>query len=449
MAPEESPVRRGLPRIPGGDPWPSTASRNPTKTGVASGGSTGLTPADRSDAALAPASELNSHPEPTTSRPAAPHSDTMVAVRRGLPRTVGGEQWPEAATVPALFSTPARKRLADVDTSSVWSRTSPSSEETIASAVSSGLEPRRYGRYTFRQWVGAAVVATAVAVGLIAVAVAGARWLLSLDIVSEFVAEYSGEYPLPEGAPVGIPAWLAWQHFFNAFLLLLIIRSGWGVRSQRKPPAYWAPRRNPSAKVSLTVWFHQSLDLLWLVNGVVFIALLFLTGQWMRIVPTSWEVFPHALSAALQYASLQWPIENGWVHYNSLQQLAYFTTVFVAAPLAAVTGFRLSALWPTTFVGLTKVFPIEWARALHFPVMLYFVVFIVVHVALVLSTGALRNLNHMYAAQGSTDPEAYADNWTGFWMFVLSLMTFIAAWIAARPVVLAPIARMFGPVTAR
>ncbi|WP_218157734.1 hypothetical protein [Saccharopolyspora shandongensis] len=28
-----------------------------------------------------------------------------------------------------------------------------------------------------------------------------------------------------------------------------------------------------------------------------------------------------------------WPTENGWVHYNALQQLAYFTTVFVAAAL--------------------------------------------------------------------------------------------------------------------
>ena len=61
---------------------------------------------------------------------------------------------------------------------------------------------------------------------------------------------------------------------------------------------------------------------------------LFVTGQWMRIVPTSWDVFPNAVSAALQYVSLDWPTENGWVNYNALQLLAYFTTVFIAAPLA-------------------------------------------------------------------------------------------------------------------
>ncbi|MEV8516944.1 hypothetical protein [Dactylosporangium sp. NPDC051484] len=75
--------------------------------------------------------------------------------------------------------------------------------------------------------------------------------------------------------------------------------------------------------------------------------------------------------------------------------------------------------------------------------------FVVVHVALVLATGALRNLNHMYAAQGSSDPDAYADNWAGFWIFSLSLLVVGGAWTAARPLLLAPIARLFGPVSGR
>ena len=144
----------------------------------------------------------------------------------------------------------------------------------------------------------------------------------------------NGLLVLPEGAPVGFPAWLGWQHFFNVFLIVLIIRSGLRVRTEKRPTVFWSPRTNSKRKISLTLWFHQSLDILWLVNGVIFVALLFVTGQWMRIVPTSWEVFPNALSAALQYVSLDWPTENGWVNYNSLQQLAYFATVFLAAPLA-------------------------------------------------------------------------------------------------------------------
>ena len=108
---------------------------------------------------------------------------------------------------------------------------------------------------------------------------------------------------------------------------------------------------------------------------------------------------PECASAALQYASLNWPTENGWVNYNALQLLTYFLTVFIAAPLAFISGIRTSSAWPKKAAALNKAYPIELARAIHFPVMIYFVAFIVVHVFLVLATGALRNLNHMYARQ--------------------------------------------------
>jgi len=275
---------------------------------------------------------------------------------------------------------------------------------------------------------------------LFGAAVLLARWLVTLEPVQGFLDRYPGESHLPDGAPVGLPAWLGWQHFFNVFLMVLIIRSGWQVRTQRKPPASWTPKRgkNPK-KISITLWLHQSLDLLWLINGGIFIVLLAVTGQWMRVVPTSWDVFPNALSAGLQYLSLDWPTENGWVNYNSLQVLAYFVTIFIAAPLAALSGYRMSNLWPAKAKGLTKVYPVEVARAIHFPVMLYFVGFIIVHVALVLSTGALRNLNHMYGAQDTV-------NWFGFWMFFASLLVIAGGWFAARPLVLAPIASLFGKV---
>jgi thiosulfate reductase cytochrome b subunit len=45
----------------------------------------------------------------------------------------------------------------------------------------------------------------------------------------------------------------------------------------------------------------------------------------------------------------------------------------------------------------------EWARAIHFPVMIFFCGFIVIHVFLVMTTGALKNLNHMYAARDVVD----------------------------------------------
>jgi thiosulfate reductase cytochrome b subunit len=273
-----------------------------------------------------------------------------------------------------------------------------------------------------------------------------AKWLTTLPSVEAFVEAFPGHSELPEAAPVGLPAWLGWQHALNAFLLILIIRSGWQVRRTTRPAAYWTRRvgvgrsaRKPK-RISLELWFHLSLDVLWVLNGIVFVILLAATGQWMRIVPTSWDIVPNAASAALQYASLDWPVESGWVNYNALQVLAYFTTVFIAAPLALVTGLRMSPLWPAGATRVNRVYPVEWARSLHFPVMLYFVGFVVVHVALVLLTGARRNLNHMYAASD-------ADDWTGVWIFAGSVVVMVAAWLLARPVLLRPLAALTGTIS--
>jgi thiosulfate reductase cytochrome b subunit len=275
-----------------------------------------------------------------------------------------------------------------------------------------------------------------------------AKWMTGLPAVASFLADYPGHSELPDGAPVGFPAWLSWQHFLNGFFLLLIIRTGWQVRTTTRPSGHWTRNnkgliktRNAPTKITLELWLHLTLDALWVLNGLVFAILMFATGQWMRIVPTSWDVIPNALSAALQYASLNWPTENGWANYNALQLLTYFATVFIAAPLAFISGIRTSSAWPKKATALNKAYPIELARTIHFPVMIYFVAFIVVHVFLVLATGALRNLNHMY---GGSDDDA---GWFGFWVFVASVAAMVAAWFLARPLFLRPIASLMGKVS--
>lgn len=276
-----------------------------------------------------------------------------------------------------------------------------------------------------------------------AVVVLAARGLTTYAPVQDFLANYPGEYALPGSVAAGFPVWLNVSHFLNAFFIVLVIRTGWQIRNQKRPTVFWTNRWSEKPRrITLTLWFHQFLDVLWLLNGVVFVVLIFATGHWLRIVPSSWEVFPNALSALLRYLTLEWPVENGWVNYNSLQQLMYFVVVFIAAPLAALTGVRMSGIWPKNAKRLDAIYPLEWARAIHYPVMLFFVFFVIVHVFLVLATGALRNLNHMY---GSSDDV----NWVGFGLFVASLAVMAAAWIAARPIVIAPIASLFGTVIRR
>lgn len=287
--------------------------------------------------------------------------------------------------------------------------------------------------------------------GLVVVAVAvvlGARWLRTLEGVQEFIATYDGHSTQLEAAPEGMPWWMGWQHFFNMFLIVLIIRTGLQVRTERKPPGYWtakkgsffSPKGNTPKKVSLSQWLHQVLDVLWVLNGLIFVVLLIVTGHWMRIVPTDWDVFPNMLSGAIQYASLDWPTENGWVHYNALQTVAYGFTVFIAAPLAILSGIRFSTWWPQNAEKLNKIYPVEWARATHFPVMLYFVGFTIVHVFLVFFTGALANLNHMYTSRDVVD-------WWGLVIFLVSLVVIAAAWFLTKPLFTTPIAARMGKVS--
>ena len=181
--------------------------------------------------------------------------------------------------------------------------------------------------------------------------------------------------------------------------------------------------------IGLARWWHLGVDALWLLNGAIFYVLLFATGHWRHLVPTSWAVFPNALSVLIQYLSLNWPLDNGWVAYNSLQLIAYFITVFVAAPLALVTGLGMSPALSTRFKWISKTFSIQTARSLHFLVLVWFLVFIVVHTAMVFTTGLLVNLNHIYPGRND-------HGWLGLWLFLASMVVAVAGWVAATPLTL-------------
>ncbi|MFF1831491.1 hypothetical protein [Paenarthrobacter sp. NPDC058040] len=350
-------------------------------------------------------------------QPAA--SETAPRQRMG---SAGTSEWPVAPVEPSLVS----------------QATAPSAPSAAASSRGSGSR----GQWT-RRVVTVVIVALA-ALGLVLVA----RWLHALPAVRAFTETYPGVSAMPDTAPTGIPAWLGWQHFLNMFFIVLIGRTGLQVRLERRPPGYWTPNANSffsprgstPKKVSMSQWLHQCLDVLWVINGLIFVVLLFATGHWMRIVPTNWDIVPNAASALLQYASLNWPHENGWIHYNALQVLAYFTTVFIMAPLAALSGIRFSTWWPDKNARLSKVYPVEIARAVHFPVMIYFVAFTIVHVFLVAFTGVLANLNHMYTSRDAAD-------WWGLVVFIGSLMVMTAGWFLAKPVFIAPLASLMGKLS--
>ena len=296
---------------------------------------------------------------------------------------------------------------------------------------------------------------------LLIVAIAAAKGLRNVGSVQRFIAEHPGT--VASSAPphtAALPIWVGVQHFFNLFLLIFIIRSGLQILTDH-PRLYWTRHSTPgrdwfriqkpvppdplwTAKqdsislpgqvglpglrhsIGLARWWHLGVDTLWLLNGIVFYVLMFTTGEWRRIVPTSWSVFPNAASTLIQYLSLTWPAETTGGTYNSLQLLSYFITVFIAAPLAFITGLGMSPALSTRFRRISSMLSIQTARSLHFLVLVWFLLFIVVHVALVFTTGLLRNLNHIYA--GRTDA-----GWAGFWVFAASMVIVVVGWVAATP----------------
>ncbi|WP_449277287.1 cytochrome b/b6 domain-containing protein [Leucobacter sp. GX24907] len=485
VAESEVALRRGLPRDAGGDPWPPAGTGTlrtvvPVGSGLAEFGAAGSAeesvaePVAQEGAAVAAPAEQPTAPaqaEDTVpveqSAPAgqpAPAAPSVPAAGAGQPAgalaqeaTAAAQQAAIAAQEAARAAQQAASAAAEVAVAA--RQLAAAAEQTAAAAAQQPSGWRRWSKRGRKSegskpdsgsdseqrplWVKIAVAAVAVAVlGVAAVLIV--RAVLATGPLQEFLTRYPGEYHLPETAEPGFPAWAKWTHFLNFFFMVQIVRSGLQVRTQKKPAAYWTPKRskNGEGKISLALWFHQSLDILWLVNGAIFVVLLFVSGHWMRIVPTSWEVFPNALSAMLQYISLDWPTEDGWVNYNSLQQLMYFIIVFIAAPLAAVSGFRMSGMWSKSWKRLSSIYPVEVARAIHFPTMLFFVFFVIVHVVLVFTTGALKNLNHMYG-------EGPVVSWVGLGFFALGLAVVAGVWVAARPLILAPIASLFGRVSNR
>jgi methionine sulfoxide reductase catalytic subunit len=297
---------------------------------------------------------------------------------------------------------------------------------------------------------------------LLAVAVAVAKGIRTIPAVEHFIQRHPGT-GFATQFTTALPGWVGLQHFFNLFLLTFIIRAGLQILADH-PRLYWtrhctpgkewfrAQKRVPddplwTAKqdsitlpkhvglpglrhsIGLARWWHLGADVLWLANGLVFYILLFTSGEWHRLIPTSWQVFPDAGSVMIQYLSLDWPADTGWAAYNGLQSIAYFVTVFVAAPLALITGLGMSPALSTRFKRVSKLFSIQIARSLHFLVLCWFLFFIVIHVTLVFTTGLLRNLNHIYAG---TD----TGGWEGFWIFAASMVVVVVGWVAATPITL-------------
>ncbi len=273
--------------------------------------------------------------------------------------------------------------------------------------------------------------------------------------------------PATAAEPHGFPAWLRITHYVNLMFLILLIRSGLQILADH-PRLYWnvhctprtewlrvTPLEVPNDRVwtskddsrHLSPWiglpgyrhtvgmarhWHFLSVLFWVGNGLVFVVLLFGTGQWKRLVPTSWRIVPEAWAAFVHYATFHMPPEpNGFYHYNALQQLTYFGVVFILAPLAMVTGPSMSPAFTARFTWYPKL-PgnRQIGRSIHFLIMCAFVVFTIGHVTMVVVTGLTRNMNHIVVGTDDANPIGLYLGLTGIGMVVL--LNVLANWAAWR-----------------
>jgi sulfoxide reductase catalytic subunit YedY len=215
---------------------------------------------------------------------------------------------------------------------------------------------------------------------------------------------------------IDFPSWLRFAHFINLIFITLLIRSGIEILSalpklyfndDATPGSEWIKftrKKMPKDKLwtsldeeeSFSSWIalpgHKNLGLgrhwhffsmiFWFANGVAYYILLFTSGEWIRLIPTSWDIFPQAVKDAMIYVTLHFPPPG--YPYNPLQQLTYFGVVFLLGPFMIATGAAMSPAIAARFPRYQKIFRgRQVARSLHFLGMVAFILFIIVHIIMV------------------------------------------------------------------
>ncbi|HEX6552943.1 MAG TPA: molybdopterin-dependent oxidoreductase [Ktedonobacteraceae bacterium] len=231
-------------------------------------------------------------------------------------------------------------------------------------------------------------------------------------------------------ASLGFPIWIRITHYINLLFIGLLIRSGIQIAGAH-PRLYWNDGCDPKKawlnlvrkkvptdklytsmddEVPVPTWlalpgkdnlglgrlWHFFSIIFWILNGIVYVALLFATGEWSRLIPTSWSIVPRAWDTLITYLTFHIPPASDFRPFDPLQQLAYAGVVFLLAPFMLLTGAAMSPSIEARFPWYIKIFGgRQSARSLHFLSMIAFTLFIIVHTALVLIVHFQDNIRNI------------------------------------------------------
>jgi thiosulfate reductase cytochrome b subunit len=131
-------------------------------------------------------------------------------------------------------------------------------------------------------------------------------------------------------------------------------------------------------------------------NGLIYLAFSLFSRHLSRDLvprPTELAKIPHEI---VQHARLRFPQGDEARHYNILQKLTYLIVIFVLLPLVVLAGMTMSPGLDAAFPELLSLFGgRQSARSIHFLAATGIVLFVIVHVVMVLVSGAWNNLRSM------------------------------------------------------
>lgn len=178
-----------------------------------------------------------------------------------------------------------------------------------------------------------------------------------------------------------------------------------GVPMARGFPA-WATLPSQQWLAMGRLW-HFAFAWLFAVNGAIFVAWALLRGHAKDdLVPTRTDI-RHLPREILDHLKLKFPKGEAARHYNALQKLAYAAVIFGLGPLVLLTGLTMSPTMDAAFPPLLWLFGgRQSARTIHFICAFSFFGFFLIHIAMVVLSGAWNNLRSMITGRYAIEEEA-------------------------------------------
>ena len=142
--------------------------------------------------------------------------------------------------------------------------------------------------------------------------------------------------------------------------------------------------------------WHFFFAWLLVLNGLTYLAWGCVSRHFDRDLLPTWRELGHIGGEILEHLRLRFPRGEAAKRYNVLQQLAYLLVVFVLFPLMILTGLTMSPGVDSAALQLLILFGgRQTARLIHFVTASGLVLFVIVHLVMVMISGARNNLRSM------------------------------------------------------